>query len=321
MITFIAEDDVVTRHLLQTLLSRWGYTVVTAEDGDTAVAMIDTLEHPALVLLDWMMPGVVGPEVCRRLRNRLSPQDAYVIMLTALSQPEDIVEGLESGVDDYLAKPITPVELRARLQVGSRILNIEKDLIDARRSLAYEIAHDELTGLLNRRSIFEVLAYNIARSARESVPLAVALVEVDTSSTRALGMAFESSLLGQAAECLASAAQGAAKSLRQYDAIGRFGDQSFLVIFPGVGRTGAMNLAMRLMAGLTRHGGGLSIAANIGVASTEGVPEADSDAVILAAEQALARARLVGRNLIEYSSVTGELILAANTPRLELKHP
>ncbi len=311
MITFLAEDDVVTRHLLQTLLSRWGYTVVTAEDGTRAVSMLETIERPALVLLDWMMPGIAGTEVCRRLRQRFSPQDAYVIMLTALSQPEDIVEGLEAGVDDYLAKPITPMELRARLQIGSRILNIEKDLIDARTSLAYEISHDPLTGVLNRQSILEVLSSNIASSARENVPLAVALVHIDTARSQLVGTAIETALLGQAADYLHQAARGALDSVREYDAVGRFGDQCFMVIFPGVGRSAAMNQAMRLMAGLARRGGASGIAASIGVTSTEGVPEADTETVIAAAEQALSRSRVTGINLIEYGPVTGEVILAS----------
>src|SRR3954471_1608691 len=100
MNVFLAEDDVVTRNLLQTLLSRWGYTTLTAEDGTRAIELLRALPTPTLVLLDWMMPGVAGTDVCRKLRQQYSIRDAYVIMLTALNQPEDVVEGLEAGVDD-----------------------------------------------------------------------------------------------------------------------------------------------------------------------------------------------------------------------------
>jgi two-component system, cell cycle response regulator len=128
----IAEDDIVTRHLLETLLSRWGYKIISAEDGSRAMELLPSLPTPTLVLLDWMMPGVTGTDVCRNIRRLYSTQDAYVIMLTALNQAEDVIEGLEAGVDDYLCKPMTPFELRARLQIGSRILSIESELITAR---------------------------------------------------------------------------------------------------------------------------------------------------------------------------------------------
>lgn len=309
MNVFLAEDDVVTRHLLQTLLSRWGYTILTAEDGNRAIELLRGLPMPTLVLLDWMMPGVAGTDVCRELRRRYSVRDAYVIMLTALNQPEDVVEGLEAGVDDYLCKPITPVELRARLQIGTRILSIESELINARRYLNYEMTHDETTGLFNRSSILKVLGENIDQSLHENVPLAIALVQIDSQLARSMSLDIETAVVSGFANTLSTAAQSAIQSLRPYDAIGRFGDNEFLVVFPGVGRSGAINLAMRLLAGIGRKPAMVPISANIGVASTDGASDLKVDSLVQDAEQALRLAVANGPNRIEFASVREGLIL------------
>ena len=309
MNVFLAEDDVVTRHLLQTLLSRWGYATFTAEDGSRAVELLRALPMPTLVLLDWMMPGVAGTDVCRELRRQYSVRDCYVIMLTALNQPEDVVEGLEAGVDDYLCKPITPVELRARLQIGTRILSIESELINARRYLNYEMTHDETTGLLNRSSILKVLAENLDQSLHENVPLAIALVQVDAQLARSMSLDIESAVVGRLAGSLSSAARSAIQSLRPYDAIGRFGDNEFLAVFPGVGRSGAMNLAMRLLVGMGRKPTLVPVSANIGVASTDGASDFKVDSLVQDAEQALRIAVANGPNRIEFASIKEGLIL------------
>jgi two-component system, cell cycle response regulator len=320
MLTYLAEDDIVTRHLLQTLLSRWGYTVQTASDGVAADVMLQSLQPPAIVMLDWMMPGAVGPDVCRKLRQAHPPHDAYVIMLTALNQPEDIVEGLEAGIDDYLPKPVTPVELRTRLQIGSRIITLERQLISARKSLDYEITHDELTGLLSREAVLKVLSEHVEHSVRENLPLGVALVKLDSSRARSFSLDFEAALIGEAAESLVAASQGALKSIRMYDVIGRFSDCSFLVIFPGVGRNGATNLSIRLLAGLTGNSGILPMCVNIGVTTSEGSSNEVAETLILAAERALRRSVSQGPNTIEYSGVTEGLILPSQMPELATRH-
>lgn len=309
MNVLIAEDDVVTRHLLETLLSRWGYKIVSAEDGSRALELLPSLPIPTLVLLDWMMPGVTGTDVCRSIRKRYSPQDAYVIMLTALNQAEDVIEGLEAGVDDYLCKPMTPFELRARLQIGARILSIEGELIGTRKKLAYEIDHDEATGVLNRNSILNVLARNIEQSFQQNFPLAIALVRIDSRYARSLSLEIESAVMGGAADSMIGAAQSAIRCVRAYDAFGRFGDDSFLAIFPGVGEEAAINLAMRLLAGLNQQTSLVPVAANIGIAAVNGASGANVDSLIHAAERALRTAVQRGPNRIEVAAIAEELIL------------
>ncbi len=124
----IAEDDAVSRRLLSATLLTWGHEPVIAEDGDAAWAHFTGADPPALIILDWMMPGIDGAELCRRVRKDYFTRPAYIIMLTAQSKKEDIIAGLSAGADDYLTKPFDPGELRSRLQTGIRILRLQAAL-------------------------------------------------------------------------------------------------------------------------------------------------------------------------------------------------
>jgi DNA-binding response OmpR family regulator len=122
----IAEDDLVSRTLMSSLMEKWGFKAVITQDGREAMAALRGEEGPTLALLDWMMPGMEGLEVCRRVRE--SKKMVYVIMLTSLGAKENIVEGLHAGADDYLVKPFDKNELLARIQVGLRILELHSTL-------------------------------------------------------------------------------------------------------------------------------------------------------------------------------------------------
>jgi phosphoserine phosphatase RsbU/P len=118
----IAEDDLVSRTLISTLMEKWGFKAVVTQDGHEAMMALRKEEGPALAILDWMMPGLDGLQVCRRIRE--SQKMVYVIMLTSRGGKENIVEGLHAGADDYLIKPFDKNELLARVQVGFRILEL-----------------------------------------------------------------------------------------------------------------------------------------------------------------------------------------------------
>ena len=136
----VAEDDPVSRELVRTLLAKWGYHVIVTNDGREAMEAIRAQSTPALAVLDWMMPGLDGIEVCRRVRE--ANKILYIILLTARGGKERIVEGLEAGADDYLAKPFDKEELRARLRVGARIINLYQTLAD--RVAELEVAASEI---------------------------------------------------------------------------------------------------------------------------------------------------------------------------------
>ena len=123
----IAEDDLVSRTLISNLTEKWGFNAMVTKDGEEAMRALRAEQGPALAILDWMMPGMDGLEVCRRIRE--SAKVVYVIMLTSRGTKDNIVEGLHVGADDYLIKPFDKNELLARIQVGFRILELHAALV------------------------------------------------------------------------------------------------------------------------------------------------------------------------------------------------
>jgi phosphoserine phosphatase RsbU/P len=145
----IAEDDMVSRRLLEATLVKWGYEVVVTCDGTAAWDVLQSADAPPLAILDWMMPGMDGTEVCRKVRRTPSPTPPYLMLLTAKGRREDIVKGLRSGADDYVTKPFDREELRARVQVGMRIVELQQSLAERVKALEEALTRvKQLQGLL-----------------------------------------------------------------------------------------------------------------------------------------------------------------------------
>ena len=145
----IAEDHHVSRHLLQRNLANWGFEVLTVEDGEAALKILEVDDPPPIALLDWMMPKLDGSQVCARIRELKDRPYIYLIMLTAKSQKEDVANGLDSGADDYVIKPFDADELRARLKVGERVVALERALAKKVDDLQAALADvKKLKGLL-----------------------------------------------------------------------------------------------------------------------------------------------------------------------------
>ena len=127
----LAEDSAVYRHLITGHLKEWGFTFVIAKDGAEAWNLLQKPEAATMVLLDWVLPELDGLELCRKIRQAEVPGGyTYTILLTAKDGKNDLLEGMEAGADDYLVKPFEPLELRARLLAGERILNLQRELVD-----------------------------------------------------------------------------------------------------------------------------------------------------------------------------------------------
>src|SRR5437016_8648574 len=145
----IAEDDPVSRRALDVMLRRWDYEVIAVEDGAAAWDILQTERAPKLAILDWMMPILDGPEVCRRVQTLAQPEPPYLILLTARGSKEDMVLGLRSGADDYVTKPFNKDELQARIHVGIRMIGLQQKLADRVRRLEQAMAQvKQLHGLL-----------------------------------------------------------------------------------------------------------------------------------------------------------------------------
>jgi DNA-binding response OmpR family regulator len=186
----IAEDDAVSRKLLESNLHRWGHEAVSCKDGDQAWAYLEQPDTPRLAILDWMMPGIEGPELCRRARELRHGSLLYLILLTAKGDEADLVQGLQAGADDYVTKPFSREEMRARMGVGLRFLELQERLIEAERNrvvvqaagaAAHEI-NQPLTVLMGTAQLLQMRAekgaepnpaitemYNAAERIREIV--------------------------------------------------------------------------------------------------------------------------------------------------------
>jgi sigma-B regulation protein RsbU (phosphoserine phosphatase) len=149
MKVLIAEDDPVSSRLLAATLTQFGFEVVSAVNGAEAWAVLQSVDSPSLAILDWMMPELQGVEVCRRVRQIPTATPPYLILLTAKSEKSDVVIGLDSGADDYLIKPFDRSELRARIQVGTHVLELQKHLADRVQELEAALSQvKQLQGLL-----------------------------------------------------------------------------------------------------------------------------------------------------------------------------
>jgi DNA-binding response OmpR family regulator len=145
----IADDEATSRHLTRATLGGWGFEVLVAVDGGEALRILEGSSPPEIALLDWMMPGVDGLEVCRRLRAAMPNAATYIILVTVRGGLENVVQGLEAGADDYITKPFDARELRARLHAGVRIVQLQKALLERFRELEDALKRvKQLQGLL-----------------------------------------------------------------------------------------------------------------------------------------------------------------------------
>jgi diguanylate cyclase (GGDEF)-like protein len=303
MKVLIAEDDVVSRRLLEAMLTRWGYEVVVTHNGLDAWEMLQEPTPPPMAILDWMMPGMDGVEVCRKMRQRAQEPYVYLLLLTTKGRKENIIEGLDAGADDYLTKPFDPHELQVRLRTGKRIMALQAELIEAREALRVQAMHDSLTGVWNRRAILEVFGHELARAEREGFPVGIAIADLD--HFKRINDTY-GHMVGDTALC--EAASRMRTLLRAYDAIGRYGGEEFLMVLPGCTSQDAFKLADRLRMGMSQepvkvHGGSIDVTCSLGVAASDAVAIIEPPTLIHAADTALYRAKAAGRNRVELATV------------------
>jgi two-component system, cell cycle response regulator len=246
----IADDSIVSRHLLDATLRKWGYEVVVACDGMEAWNFLQAEDAPKIAILDWVMPGLTGPEVCRRVREHAQDKESYtyIILLTSKGLREDLIEGMESGADDYLTKPFDQHELKVRLRAGTRIIDLQRELVAAREALREQATKDFLTRIWNRSSILDIFQRELSRGARENRSVGVVLADLDHFKTvnDTYGHFAGDAVLREFARRVQSVT-------RSYDAVGRYGGEEFLVILPGCDSTCTANQAERMRASLANE--------------------------------------------------------------------
>jgi two-component system, cell cycle response regulator len=292
----IAEDDPVSRRVLQAHLSKWGYQVVVTKNGLEAWNVLQKDDPPPLAILDWMMPAMDGTEVIRKLRQRGEASYVYVLLLTAKSQKEDIVAGLEAGADDYLVKPFDAHELRARIRTGKRILDLQNQLVAVQAALREEATHDPLTKAWNRAGIIGILQREYARALR--VPGSVGVVMADLDHFKPINDTY-GHLAGD--EVLRELARRMIASVRPYDSIGRCGGEEFVIVFPDCGAESAFQRAEQLRQDITSkpvetNSALITVTASLGVAASDQGRCKDYEVLLRAADAALYRSKAEGRN-------------------------
>jgi two-component system cell cycle response regulator len=237
----IADDEPVSRRLLEILLRKWGYDVVVTSNGEEAWRALQNAPSPRIAILDWMMPGMDGIQVCRKIRQHEVSLTTYVLLLTAKQASEDANGKFESVADDYLPKPYAAQELKARLRTARRIIELEDQLAAAREAIGIETTHDPLTGLWNRSSLLEILRRELHRSRRHGSPVAVLMVEVD--QLKHINQMY-GHLTGDAV--LREGVRRIRNSIRLYDSMGRYSEDQFVIISPSCDAAGALSQANRI---------------------------------------------------------------------------
>lgn len=294
----VAVADSVERLSLETLLKRWGYEVITAAEGGEALEVFNDKQAPSLALVDWHLPGLEGPRLCRKLRDRNLGPYVYVILLGDSALEQDSLAALEAGADDFLPNCLDQAALRLRLRAAEHILALQHNLLQSRQALEYKATHDELTGLWNRAEVLGLLERDIARSQREGTPVSIIMIDVDHFKE-------VNDLLGHVSgdEALRQITARMAACVRPYDGFGRYGGEEFLIVLSGCSGTNAAGMAERLReivaaAPVTIEDHVVDITISLGVAHW-GTDYGDMQALIRAADAALYEAKKSGRNRVQ----------------------
>ena len=298
----IADDDALSLRLLERTLERDGYEVTAVQNGRLAAEHLCRHDGPRLALLDWVMPELDGPAVCREVRQKREQVYVHMVLLTSKESKRDVIEGLESGADDYLIKPFDPAELKARLRTGLRILQLEDRLVEAREDMRFKATHDPLTGLFNRGVIMDLLSRELSRTHREDGCTTILLGDVDhfKNVNDTLGHVTGDEVLREIARRLLA-------SVRSYDFVGRYGGEEFLIVLNNCNLPSALQRAEQIRRAIASTRvqtarGPVPVTMSLGIlASTEwGVLPAEE--LLREADVALYKAKSAGRNCVKVAS-------------------
>jgi diguanylate cyclase (GGDEF)-like protein len=291
----LAEDDTATRLILQCWLGDNGFEIVVANDGNEAWSILEQAHPPEILILDWTMPGIDGIELCRKVRNKDRAYYPYVLMIAARNEKQDVAHALESGADDYLVKPFSKSDLRARLGVAKRIFTLQDGLIRAREQLRLEATKDSLTGLFNRAAFLDLFGRELSRAGRSRSSTGFLLMDLD--KFKVVNDTY-GHLIGD--HVLRETAQRITQNVRAYDLVGRYGGEEFCVVLPDCSMSQVRERAETIRASFAdeplRVGTG-TVPITLSIGATAASADAGSiSSMIATADVGLYRAKSAGRN-------------------------
>jgi two-component system, cell cycle response regulator len=302
----VVEDSAVYRKLIGDHLRNWGFGVTLATSGSEAWEILKKTDSPKLVLLDWVLPDLDGIDLCKRIREAGSSGGEsiapyiYVILLTSNEGRQNMLDAMQAGADDYLVKPFDELELKARLLVGKRILDLQDELVAARESMRHAATHDSLTGLMNRGEIVAMLERELERARRERTTVGVILGDIDhfKNVNDTFGHLFGDEALREVGRRLRA-------QLRVYDGVGRYGGEEFLMVLPHCDLSNALLRADELRQDIARtpvvcSGEEKLITMSMGVAVSAGEGKNEIETLLHQADTGLYAAKEKGRNRIEH---------------------
>jgi two-component system, cell cycle response regulator len=291
----LVEDSYIERRKLGAYLTDWGFEYQAIGSGTEAVKLLEGPTPPDLVLLDWLLPGLDGIDVLRRIRKFNQGTYVYTLMLTAKTHKKDRIAAMEAGADDFLAKPIDPTDLRSRIMVGKRILELQQ-------SLRFAATHDFLTNLLNRSEVLAALEREIARGGREHKPMSIILADIDHFK-------LVNDTLGHAAgdEVLKEVTRRLKLDLRPYDFVGRYGGEEFLILLPGCNLENGARRADTIRSLVCKDPiqtpfGTTSVTLSMGLTATSACRGRSVSEFLHEADLSLYEAKKKGRNRVEVFS-------------------
>jgi two-component system, cell cycle response regulator len=293
----VVDDSPVYRKLVEQVLSSEAYSLAFACDGAEALKVYEE-RSPCMVITDWMLPDSTGFELCQRIRSDTSRPYTYIIVMTSNTEKGNVVKGLESGADDYLTKPFDQAEMLARVGVGRRIIELNRELAAKSKKLEEAARTDSLTGLPNRRAIEEWAARQLRGAARHGFPLWVAIGDIDNfkSVNDTFGHDAGDIVLKTFGDVLR-------KCTRASDICGRLGGDEFVLVMTHVESEYIEETVNRFreqfaVLSFPLLGQSVRVTASFGVAGTVDKELPDFGSLLSKADQMLYESKRAGRNLV-----------------------
>lgn len=292
----IADDDAISRKILSKIVTDLGFEPVTVNNGEDALSSVKRKEC-SVILLDWMMPGMNGIEVCREIRRLDNEHVCYIIINSAREGSDDISLALKAGANDYISKKTDSTELKARIGVAVRTAQLEKKLIDLNNKLKYLVRTDSLTGLLNHAAILKELEIELDRGRRDVTSTSILMLDLDRfkAVNDTYGHQTGDKVLIRFSNLLSL-------SCRSFDRIGRYGGEEFLIVLPRTLGEESISIANRIRIRaknlqVDNEIENLRVTCSIGCCTSE-KSEKHSSSMVAAADSALFRAKKAGRNQV-----------------------